>query len=117
MARTTPLLTLLVAAGALGAVGFSGCATSDEASASSSGGGQVESPGARIAREEQERWRREHPRDKQREMHLDSELGVLDTEEVEDTLQARFEDVRACYQRAGKAQEYAGGRVLLRFLI
>src|SRR5262249_21847031 len=35
----------------------------------------------------------------------------------EDALQARFEDVRACYERAGKAQEYAGGRVLLRFLI
>src|SRR5262245_11176340 len=117
MARTTALLTLFVATSALGAASLSGCATTDEAGGGSSGGGQVESPSARIAREEQERWRRQHPREKQAAMHLDSELGVLDTDEVEDTLQARFEDVRACYQRAGKAQEYAGGRVLLRFLI
>jgi TonB family protein len=48
-------------------------------------------------------------------MAIDQEMGVLDGEEVNDALQARFDDVRACYQRAGKAQEYAGGRVLLRF--
>jgi TonB family protein len=117
MARTTALLTLFVATGALGAAGLSGCATTDDAAGSTAGGGGVESPGARIAREEQERWRREHPRDKRTEMRLDSELGAMDTEEVEAALQARFEDVRACYERAGKAQEYAGGRVLLRFLI
>jgi TonB family protein len=50
-------------------------------------------------------------------MKVDNEMGVLETGDVEDTLQARFEDVRACYGRAGKAQEYAGGRVLLRFLV
>jgi TonB family protein len=32
-------------------------------------------------------------------------------------LQAHFDDVRACYARAGKAQEYAGGRVVLHFLV
>jgi TonB family protein len=42
---------------------------------------------------------------------------VLETSDVEDTLQARLEDVRACYDRAGKAQEYAGGRVVLHFLV
>ena len=50
-------------------------------------------------------------------MQLDSELGVLETEDVEATLQRHFEDIRACYQRAGKAQRYAGGRVLLRFMV
>ena len=50
-------------------------------------------------------------------MKVDNEMGVLETNDVEDTLQAHFEDVRACYDRAGKAQEYAGGRVLLHFLV
>jgi TonB family protein len=113
MRRATTILTLLVAGGAV-----FGCATTDEAeTGSATGGGRTESASSQIAREEQERWRREHPREKPPAMRLDSELGVLDTDEVEDALQARFEDVRACYQRAGKAQEYAGGRVLLRFLV
>jgi TonB family protein len=51
------------------------------------------------------------------EMKIDAELGVLDTAVVEETLQGHFDDVRACYGRAGKAQGYAGGRVLLRFLV
>jgi TonB family protein len=51
------------------------------------------------------------------EMKVDSELGVLDTAAVEATLQGHFDDVRACYRRAGKAQDYAGGRVLMRFLV
>jgi TonB family protein len=50
-------------------------------------------------------------------MKVDSEMGVLETNDVEDTLQAHFDDVRACYARAGKAQEYAGGRVVLHFLV
>ena len=50
-------------------------------------------------------------------MKVDNEMGVLETADVEDTLQARFDDVRACYERAGKAREYAGGRVLLHFLV
>ena len=44
-------------------------------------------------------------------MTVDNELGVLDTEDVEATLQDHFDDIRGCYQRAGKAQRYAGGRV------
>jgi hypothetical protein len=115
MTRTTAILTLFVAT-ALGSAGLTGCATTDDAQAGAAGGG-YESASSQIAREEQARWKREHPREKPPAMHLDSELGVLDTEEVEDALQARFEEVRACYQRAGKAQEYAGGRVLMRFLI
>jgi TonB family protein len=51
------------------------------------------------------------------DMKVDAELGVLDTAAVEETLQGRLGDVRACYRRAGKAQDYAGGRVLLRFLV
>ncbi len=50
-------------------------------------------------------------------MSVDNQMGVLETADVEDTLQARLDDVRACYERAGKAQEYAGGRVLLRFMV
>ena len=50
-------------------------------------------------------------------MTVDSELGVLDTEDVEATLRDHFDDVRGCYQRAGKAQRYAGGRVMLRFVV
>jgi TonB family protein len=50
-------------------------------------------------------------------MNLDNEIGVLDTDDVEATLQEHFDDVRGCYARAGKAQRYAGGRVLLRFLV
>jgi TonB family protein len=50
-------------------------------------------------------------------MNLDNEVGVLDTDDVEATLQEHFDDVRSCYGRAGKAQRYAGGRVLLRFLV
>jgi len=50
-------------------------------------------------------------------MKVDNEMGVLETGDVEDTLQAHLDEVRACYDRAGKAQEYAGGRVLLHFLV
>jgi TonB family protein len=50
-------------------------------------------------------------------MNLDNEIGVLDTDDVEATLQEHFGDVRGCYGRAGKAQRYASGRVLLRFLV
>jgi TonB family protein len=50
-------------------------------------------------------------------MELDSELGVLETSEVEAALARNFEAIRDCYQHAGKAQRYAGGKVLLRFMV
>jgi TonB family protein len=50
-------------------------------------------------------------------MNVDSELGVLETEDVEATLKEHFDDIRGCYGRAGKAQRYAEGRVMLRFLV
>jgi TonB family protein len=50
-------------------------------------------------------------------MTVDNELGVLDTEEVDATLKQHFDEIRGCYHRAGKAQRYAGGRVMLRFLV
>jgi TonB family protein len=50
-------------------------------------------------------------------MTLNTEVGVMDTDDVEATIQDHFDEVRACYARAGKAQQYAGGRVLLRFLV
>src|SRR6187549_2293245 len=52
-----------------------------------------------------------------RAMQLDSEMGVLETEDVDATMRENFDDIRGCYRRAGKAQRYAGGRVLLRFLV
>jgi TonB family protein len=55
--------------------------------------------------------------DPRQAMNVDSELGVLETEDVEATLQAHFDDIRGCYGRAGKAQRYAEGRVLLRFMV
>jgi len=50
-------------------------------------------------------------------MTVDNELGVLDTEDVEATMKDHFDEIRGCYHRAGKAQRYAGGRVMLRFLV
>jgi TonB family protein len=50
-------------------------------------------------------------------MTLDNEVGVVDSDDVEATIQEHFDDVRACYTRAGKAQRYAGGKVLLRFMV
>jgi TonB family protein len=51
------------------------------------------------------------------QMKLDNEMGVLESQDVEATLEQHFDEVRACYHRAGKAQRYASGRVLLRFLV
>jgi TonB family protein len=50
-------------------------------------------------------------------MSLDSEVGVMDTDDVQDTIEDHFDAIRDCYARAGKAQSYAGGKVVLRFLI
>lgn len=52
-----------------------------------------------------------------RGMKVENELGVLERDDVEATLSEHFDDIRACYHRAGRAQRYAGGRVLLRFLV
>jgi TonB family protein len=58
-----------------------------------------------------------HSADPSPGMTVDNELGVLDTEEVDATLKQHFDEIRGCYHRAGKAQRYAGGRVMLRFLV
>jgi TonB family protein len=50
-------------------------------------------------------------------MEIDSEMGVLQTEDVNATMQEHFTRIRECYHRAGKAQRYAEGRVQLRFLV
>jgi hypothetical protein len=101
--------TISVVAGVLG----SGCATDDEAR-------RAADEQERLARAAQSGGSSRRPKrdfDPKPDMAVDQEMGVLETEEVEDALQARFEDVRTCYQRAGKAQEYAGGRVLLHFIV
>lgn len=50
-------------------------------------------------------------------MTVENEVGVMDTDDVEATIQEHFDEVRGCYARAGKAQKYAGGKVLLRFMV
>jgi TonB family protein len=51
------------------------------------------------------------------DMSMQSELGVVETADVEAVLEAHFDEIRGCYQRAGKAQRYAGGKVTLRFRV
>ena len=51
------------------------------------------------------------------EMQMQSELGVVETADVEAVLEDHFDEIRGCYQRAGKAQRYAGGKVTLRFRV
>lgn len=55
--------------------------------------------------------------DPYKSMTVDNEVGVMDTDDVEATIQEHFDDVRGCYARAGKAQKYAEGKVLLRFMV
>jgi TonB family protein len=51
------------------------------------------------------------------DMQVQNELGVVETADVEEALEGHFEEIRSCYQRAGKAQRYAAGKVTLRFLV
>src|SRR5215831_16479072 len=51
------------------------------------------------------------------DMALQNELGVVQDVDVEEVIEAHFDEIRNCYQRAGKAQKYAGGKVTLRFMI
>lgn len=51
------------------------------------------------------------------DMQLQNELGVVETADVEAVLEQHFDEIRGCYQRAGKAQRYAGGKVTLRFRV
>jgi TonB family protein len=51
------------------------------------------------------------------DMAMQNELGVVQDVDVEEVIEAHFDDIRNCYQRAGKAQKYAGGKVMLRFMI
>jgi TonB family protein len=55
--------------------------------------------------------------DPYKSMTVENEVGVMDTDDVEATIQEHFGEVRDCYTRAGKAQRYAGGKVLLRFKV
>jgi TonB family protein len=51
------------------------------------------------------------------DMQLQNELGVVETADVEEAIEGHFDEIRGCYQRAGKAQKYAAGKVTLRFLV
>ena len=109
--RIVPL-TALALATISGAFTMTGCATDDEAARAAAEQERL----AQAARPEAPK-RKRPAADIDPSMGVDNEMGVLETADVEDTLQARFDDVRACYERAGKAREYAGGRVLLHFIV
>jgi TonB family protein len=110
--RIVPL-TALALATITGAVSMTGCATDDEAARAAAEQERL----AQAARGDAPKKRARPAADIDPSMNVDNEMGVLETADVEDTLQARFDDVRACYERAGKARDYAGGRVLLHFLV
>ncbi len=48
---------------------------------------------------------------------LDSEQGVLDSEDVEGVLERNFRSFTRCYSRAGDAQRYVEGQVMLRIFV
>jgi TonB family protein len=50
-------------------------------------------------------------------MKVQNEIGVVEAEDVETTIEEHFTDIKSCYTRAGKAQKFAGGKVLLRFFL
>jgi TonB family protein len=109
----TRRILLFALAGFSGAVTMTGCATDDEASRAAA----EQERYARAAQGEAPKKRARPAADIDPSMSVSNEMGVLETADVEDSLQARFDDVRACYERAGKAREYAGGRVLLHFIV
>ena len=51
------------------------------------------------------------------QMGLQNEVGVYEGQDVEEALSGHMEAVRDCYGRAGRAQRFAGGQVMLRFLV
>ncbi|HEY2730867.1 MAG TPA: TonB family protein [Polyangia bacterium] len=108
-----PVVPLLAATLALVASAVTGCATDEEARRAAA---EQESM-ARAAQGDPAASSVPASHEPAPRMQLQGTFGVVDTVDVEDALQARFDDVRACYARAGKAQEYADGRVLLRFLV
>jgi TonB family protein len=87
-----------------------GCGSDKEARKNAEGG-------AEFAVKQRPRPRQRQPAEPPPAMQMDNEVGVLDGRDVEEALEAHFAEVRGCYQRAGKAQRYAGGKVLLRFLV
>src|SRR5882672_3756993 len=108
MTRTT---TLLLLSCSLGSFAPAGCAT-DEAARRDD---ETEAHGGGIPRAAERAAEARRRADGPPGMNVENEMGVLETADVEDTLQGHLEDVRACYDRAGKAQRYAGGDVKLRF--
>lgn len=105
MRRARPLIAVLLSAAFAGI----GCGSDKAARREGVEGG----PEFALAK----KAKKKPPQDPNAGMKLDSELGVLETQDVEEVLQARFDEIRGCYRRAGKAQKYADGKVLLRFVV
>lgn len=106
MRRAGPLIATLLSA----AIAGTGCGSDKSARRDGAEGG----PELALAKRTKKRPAQQDPN---AGMKVDNELGVLETQDVEEVLQARFDDIRGCYRRAGKAQKYADGKVLLRFLV
>jgi len=93
-----------------------GCGSSSKAKkdddSSSLGGTRHESfrPGSRKVGDDDEAESKDS-------MSLMQEQGVLESEDVETVLERNFRKFTRCYERAGDAQRYVEGKVLLRFLI
>lgn len=106
MRRAGPLIAILLSAAFAG----NGCGSDKASRREGAEGG----PEFALANKPKKKAPRQDPN---AAMKVDSELGVLETQDVEEVLQARFDEIRACYRRAGKAQKYADGKVLLRFVV
>jgi hypothetical protein len=48
-------------------------------------------------------------------MGLQNEVGVYDSSDINDVINESFADVRGCYNKAGHARRYVGGKLVLRF--
>lgn len=48
-------------------------------------------------------------------MGLQNEIGVYDSSDVEQVINEQFAEIRGCYNKAGHARRYVGGKLLIRF--
>lgn len=105
----------VVACAVLGVAWLGGCASSskvkkDDASVTPSSGSSGFRPGSRRIGGDDEG-------DSKDSLSVVQEQGVLESEDVETVLERNFRKFTRCYERAGDAQRYVEGQVLLKFLI
>lgn len=106
----------LGACAAIGVALLCGCASSsktkkddDGVTSSGSGGGGFR-PGSRRIGDDDDG-------DSKDSLSVVQDQGVLESDDVETVLERNFRKFTRCYERAGHAQQYVEGQVLLKFLI